>query len=235
MIRRIAYLVLLAVGSFACVCHYVPVFVLHRIQVDGALPGQAEKYAALLDAEPGANLLSLDLGAWARRILADAAVARVHVRSSLSGLAQASVELEHPVYLLDTQPVCGLSSEGDMLPLLYHPPSPRLPLISGVGGEAVFYKTAWSPRIRTAVAFHRAWLKHFGPDTPELMEIHVSPDGEVDAYLWPNRLLVRMGRGDWQEPMQTLNPILNHLAATERTLDMRFAGQVVETVQGDSL
>ena len=234
MIRRIVLLVILTVGAFACACHYLPIFVLTKVEVQGALPGQGEKYGALLQAKPGDNLLGLDLKAWARRILADAGVDRVHVSVSLAGVARAEVELKHPVFLLDTQPICGLSDQFAMLPILYHPPDPPVPLISGVGGEPNYYQIAWSPRLRTAMAFYRMWREHLGEDGPQLMEIHVTPDGEVDAYLWPNRLLVRLGRGDWQQPMNTLKPILSHLAATERTLDLRFAGQVVETVQGET-
>ena len=234
MIRRTVFLLILAVGAFACACHYFPVFVLHKVQVEGALPGQSQKYADLLSADPGANLLSLDLASWSKRIQADPAVSRVHVRTSLSGTVEAQIELEKPVFLLDTRPVCGLSDEGVMLPLLYHAPDNRLVLISGVGGESKYYQRAWSRKIRTAKAFERAWTRQFGLDAPLLSEIHVTPDDEVDAYLWPDRLLIRMGRGSWQEPMKTLKPILNHLAASERILDLRFEGQVVETIQGET-
>jgi hypothetical protein len=208
--------------------------VLHRIEVEGALPSQRDKYAALLGAQPGANLLSLDLAAWSERILSDRAVSSVRVRTSLSGTVRADVELQHPAFLLDTHPVCGLSDQEVMLPLLYHEPETRVPLLSGVGGTPDYYQIAWSPRIRTALAFARVWNAKFGNDSLQLSEIHVTPDGEVEAYLWPNRLLIRMGRGNWQAPMTTLKPILSHLAASERSLDMRFEGQVVETVQGET-
>jgi hypothetical protein len=234
MIRRVALFLLLTVGAFACVCHYLPIFVLSRVDVQGALPGQKEKYAALLGAEPGANLLDLDLKGWSERILAEAGVARVHVNVSLGGVARAAVELKRPVFLLDTRPVCGLSDRCEMLPLLYHPPDSTLPLISGIGGEPKYYEKHWSSHVRTAMAFHDAWREHLGEGGPRLSEIHVTPDGEVDAYLWPDRLLVRLGRGNWQQPMNNLKPILSHLGATERTLDLRFEGQVVESVQGET-
>jgi hypothetical protein len=121
-----------------------------------------------------------------------------------------------------------------MLPLSCHAPDSVVPLISGVGGEPKYYAVAWSPYIRTALAFYKEWTAHFDASSPRLLEIHVTPDEEINAYLWPDRLLVRMGRGNWQEPMQTLKPVLSHLAATERSLDLRFKGQVVETVQGET-
>lgn len=235
MIRRIALLALLTLGAFACACHYLPIFVLTRVEVVGALPGQGERLAALLGAQPGANLLDLDLTGWSERILAETCASRVHVKVDWGGVARAEVELQRPVFLLDTEPVCGLSDQFTMLPLLYHAPSPGLPLVSGVGGEPKYYQTAWSSKIRTAKAFQRAWREHLGETAPQLAEIHVTPEGEVEAYLWPDRLLVRLGRGHWQEPLHTLKPILSHLGASERTLDLRFEGQVVETVQGDSL
>lgn len=235
MIRRIALLSLLTLGAFACACHYLPIFVLTRVEVSGALPGQGERLAALLEAHPGDNLLDIDLKGWSERILADAGVLRVHVKVDWGGVAKASVELKRPVLLLDTQPVCGLTDQFVMLPLLYHAPDSTLPLVSGVGGEPNYYHTAWSSKIRTAAAFLRVWREHLGDPVPQLSEIHVTHEGEVEAYLWPDRILVRLGRGNWEQPLHTLKPILSHLGASERTLDLRFEGQVVETVQGDTL
>lgn len=235
MIRKIALLLLLTVGAFTCACHYLPIFVLSRVEVSGALPGQGERLAALLEARPGDNLLDLDLKAWAQRIQSDLGVERVHVKVDWGGVARASVELKKPLLLLDTKPVCGLSDRFVMLPLLYHQPDSTLPLVSGVGGEPNYYQTNWSSKVRAAAEFLTAWHEHLGDQAPQLSEIHVTPEGEIDAYLWPDRLQVRLGRGNWQKPLNILKPILAHLGASERTLDMRFEGQVVEVVQGDSL
>lgn len=235
MIRRISLLLILTLGAFTCACHYLPILVLTRVEVSGALPGQGERLAALLEAKAGDNLLDLDLEGWSKRIAAEAGVSRVRVNVNWGGVAHASVELSHPVLLLDTKPVCGLNEQFVMLPLLYHAADSTLPLVSGIGGEPKYYQTAWSSKIRTAAAFLRVWREHLSEPAPQLSEIHVTPDGEVEAYLWPDRILVRLGRGNWEQPLNTLMPILSHLAPSERTLDLRFQGQVVETVQGDSL
>ena len=235
MIRRVALFLLFTLGAFTCACHYLPIFVLSRVEVSGALPGQGERLAALLEARPGANLLDLDLKGWADRILADQGVDRVQVKVDWGGVARASVELKHPELLVDTQPVCGLTDRFVMLPLLYHQPDSTLPLVSGVGGEPDYYRTNWSSKVRAAAAFVREWREQLGDQAPQLSEIHVTAEGEIDAYLWPDRLLIRLGRGGWQKPLHTLKPILAHLGASERTLDLRFVGQVVEVVQGDTL
>jgi hypothetical protein len=218
------------VGLFATVCHYVPVLKLEEVIVKGAIDGQSKELASLLDAETGSNLLEVDLEGWARQIAARPAVASVRTRITLTGSAVAYVTNESPVALVDTQPASGTTRTGQLLSLLHHRPKDVVPLITGVGGEPEYYAQYSSPKLSTALAFLICWEDHADSDMPDLMEIHITDDLEVDVYLWPDRLYVRLGRGMWKETIEKLWPVLSRLAASERSLDLRFRGQVLETI-----
>jgi hypothetical protein len=228
--RRILLGGLWAVGLLATVCHYVPVLKLGEVQVVGATGGQGEELASLLDTKTGSNLLDVDLEGWARRIAARPAVASVRTRVTLTGRAVAYVTNESPVALVDTEPASGTTRTGLLLPLCHHPPGEVVPLLTGIGGEPNYYVPCASSRLGTALAFLDSWREHADSRMPDLMEIHVTRDLEVDVYLWPDRLYVRLGRGMWKETIQKLWPVLSRLAASERTLDLRFRGQVLEAI-----
>ena len=230
MTRRVLLGSLWGIGLFATLCHYVPVLKLSEVRVEGAIEGQSRQLAQLLEADAGSNLLDVDLEGWARRIAVHPAVASVRTRITLTGRAVAHVTNERPVALVDTAPSSGTARTGVLLPLAQHQPEDVVPLITGVGGTPTYYARSSSPNLNTALAFLDVWQENADADLPELMEIHVTEDREVDVYLWPDRLYVRLGRGMWKETIQKLWPVLSRLAASERSLDLRFRGQVVEAI-----
>jgi hypothetical protein len=230
MTRRIVLGSLWAIGLFATFCHYVPVLKLSEVRVDGAIDGQSQQLASLLEREIGSNLLDVDLEGWASRIAVHPAVASVRTRITLTGRAVAHVTNERPVALVDTDPASGTTRTGVLLPLGQHLPEDVVPLITGVGGDPAYYLRSSSSTLSTALAFLNIWQEHADAEMPDLMEIHVTSDSEVDVYLWPDRLYVRLGRGMWKETIQKLWPVLSRLAASERSLDLRFRGQVVEAI-----
>ena len=63
-----------------------------------------------------------------------------------------------------------------------------------------------------------------------LAEIHMTAAYEVGVYLWPDRLYVQFGRGEWDSQIEMIGPVLKRLPLSERSLDMRFSGQVIEAL-----
>jgi hypothetical protein len=227
--RRLVILGLWLFGLFAAVAYYVPLFRLQRVLVEGQAAGQEEQITALLGAETGANLMRLDLAQWAERIAALPAIESARTYVTLAGSAVASVEATRPVCLVDTRPVAGVSAEGLILPLQAHRPAGRVPLITGVGGTPEDYSRSQNARLRCALAFLALWQELAPGWAPDLAEIQVTPDQEVKIYLWPDRLVVNLGRGEWNDRLATLWPVLKRLPVSHRTLDLRFAGRVVES------
>jgi cell division septal protein FtsQ len=214
-------------GLFAVASFHFPVFRFHRVQVNGA-GGDAAQVAALLDASDGDNLIRLDLGGWAERIAALPAVASVRTYLKLGGVAIASVEQKEPVALVDTDPVSGLSADGMLLPLKVHLASRDLPMVTGVGGEPSYYRVTANPRLLTALAFLGRWNRIIEKQRDRLAEIHVNQDSEVGIYIWPERRFITVGRGDWEDRLADLWPVIRRLPPSDRPLDLRFSGSVVE-------
>ena len=230
MTRRLVILGLWLFGLFAAVVYYVPLFRLQRVAVQGDAAGHIEQITAMLGAEPGANILRLDLAGWAERITDLPAIQSARTYVTLAGSAVASVEAALPVCLVDTRPVSGVTTDGVILPLTRHRPVVPVPLITGVGGVPQYYTRSQHPRLRCALAFRECWRAQVPADAPDLAEIQVTPDHEVKIYLWPDRLLVNLGRGEWNDRLATLWPVLKRLPVSHRTLDLRFAGRVVESL-----
>jgi hypothetical protein len=230
MTRRLVILSLWLFGLFAVVAYYVPLFRLQRVAVHGDAAGHTEEITALLAAEPGANVLRLDLAGWAKRITDLPAIQSARTYVTLTGSAVASVEAALPVCLVDTRPVSGVTADGVFLPLTRHRPVVPVSLVTGVGGVPEYYTRSQHDRLRCALAFRERWRALAPPDAPDLAEIEVTADHEVRIYLWPNRLLVNLGRGEWNDRLATLWPVLKRLPVSHRTLDLRFAGRVVESL-----
>jgi hypothetical protein len=227
MKRRIVTGFFWLLGLFAAVSFHFPLFKFQSIRVDGAAHDEAA-IAALLDASAGDNLLRVDLGGWADRIAELPAVASVRAYVRLPDVAVASVELKAPVALVDTRPVAGLSADGMLLPLDIHAADRDLPLITGIGGEPSYYRLTANPRLLTALQFLGRWDRCIDKHQERLAEIHVNQDSEVGIYLWPERRFVTVGRGDWTDRLANLWPVIRRLPASDRPLDIRFSGTVVE-------
>jgi len=217
------------VGLFALACHHAPVFRLNEVCVQGA-GSQTDTVTTLLAEGEGTNLLQIDLERWADRVAALPAVARVRTHVTCGGRAVADVVLEVPVCLVDTRPVAGVTANGAQLPLAEHVPTSRLPLITGIGGEAEYYAVSDDPKLRTALAFVRDWCEFAGPFAARLTEVHINQALEVSILLWPERLYIRMGRGDWQQALSRLWAVLARLPVCGDELDMRFKDQVIDHI-----
>jgi hypothetical protein len=227
MKRRAVITLLWAVGLFAVVCYYIPLFRLQEVQVFGRTGTSEDQIKALLDVEPGSNLLRLDLQGWANRIVALPEIQEARTYVTLTGKAVAHVEAAQPIGLVDTRPVAGVTAAGVLLPLADHAPSAALPLITGVGGTPDYYSDVPRRGVLTALAFLRQWRRQPEPRARRLVEVRLRPSGEVHVYLWPDRLLVNVGRGRWGERTETLWSVLKRLPLSDETLDLRFSGQVI--------
>ena len=228
MIRRTLASTLWCAGLFAVVCHYYPVFKLREILVQGNSAVPADSLARLLDAAPGDNLIQLDLNSWVERAARMPAIAKAHAQTSLSGRATLTVEEVRPDFLVDTQPVCGMTDNGMILPLDRHATTATLPLVTGVGGAPIYYHVSFDEKLRTARRFYERWNTLCCEHNRQLSEIHITDDLEVGVYLWPERRYVMIGRGDWDVRLTELWKIMERLPPGEYPLDVRFAGQVVE-------
>lgn len=214
-------------GLFAVTCHVFPVFKLKSTRVEG-YAGPREEIVALLDAAAGDNLVRIDLGGWATRIAALPGVARARTRITLRGVAVATIEREKPVCLVDTEPVAGVAGDGTILPLAMHAPERGIPLITGIGGAPTYYVRSRHPKLLTALQFFERWARQIDTQEDRLTEIHVSDDAEVGIYLWPERRYVTVGRGNWNDRLGDLWTLVKRLPASDRPLDLRFSGTVVE-------
>ena len=228
MIRRTLATTLWCAGLFAVICHYYPVFKLREILVQGNSAVPADSLARLLGAAPGDNLMQLDLNSWVERAARMPAIARAHAHASLYGQATLTVEEVRPDFLIDTQPVSGMTDNGVILPLDRHPPAGTLPLVTGIGGVPGYYRVSFDEKLRTARRFYERWNTLCGEYNDRLSEIHVTDDLEVGVYLWPERRYVMIGRGDWDLRLGDLWRIMKRLPPGEYPLDVRFAGQVLE-------
>jgi hypothetical protein len=214
-------------GLFALTCNLFPVFRLKTIEVEGHAGPRAE-IERLLEESVGDNLLRLDLGGWAARIATLPGVARARTYVTLDGRAVAEIERERPVCLVDTDPVCGAAKDGMLLPLAGHPAIGGIPLVTGIGGKPVYYVRSRNPRLLTALQFFDRWELCIDKHKDRLAEIHVSEDSEVGIYLWPERRYITVGRGAWNDRLDDLWTLVKRLPATDRPLDFRFSGTVVE-------
>jgi hypothetical protein len=115
-----------------------------------------------------------------------------------------------------------------LLPLAGHPAIGGIPLVTGIGGKPVYYVRSRNPRLLTALQFFDRWELCIDKHKDRLAEIHVSEDSEVGIYLWPERRYITVGRGAWNDRLDDLWTLVKRLPATDRPLDFRFSGTVVE-------
>lgn len=230
MMRRMLVGGLWLFGLFSVLAYYTPIFTLERIRVEGPAAHLEDEIATLLESEIGSNLLHVDLGRWADQIVLLPAIYSARTHITLAGEAVARVQAILPVCLIDTQPVAGVSASGIMLPLRDHPMSSSIPLITGIGGRPDYYARSAGRPLLGALEFLSRWKTHQDEDSYQLAEIHIGAASEVGVYLWPNRLYVQFGRGDWNTQIEMLGPVLKRLPLSEKSLDMRFAGQVIEVL-----
>jgi hypothetical protein len=228
--RRIAVGCLWAFGLFSMVANYAPVFTLDGIRVEGQAANLEDDIKALLVSDSGSNLMQVDLDSWARDIVAMPAIRSARTYVTVFGEAVARVDAAVPVGLVDTNPVAGVSASGVVLPIVHHSSSERIPIITGIGGRPAYYGTTVGSQLLCALKFLSTWKDKQVDESYQLAEIHIGAASEVSVYLWPSRLYVQFGRGNWNQQIAMLWPVLKRLPLSEQSLDMRFAGQVVETL-----
>lgn len=230
MMRRILVGGLWLFGLFSVVAHYTPIFTLERIRVEGPAAHLEDEIASLLESDTGSNLLHVDLGRWADQIVRLPAIFSARTYVTLAGEAVARVHAILPICLIDTQPVAGVSASGIMLPLRDHPINSPIPIITGIGGRPDYYARSTGTQLLCALEFLSRWQAHQDYESYQLAEIHIGAASEVRVYLWPNRLYVQFGRGNWNAQIEMLGPVLKRLPLSEQSLDLRYSGQVIEAL-----
>lgn len=230
MKRRVMVGCLWLFGLFSVAAYYVPILTLEGVRVEGEAAHLEAKIESLLNSETGTNLLHVDLGLWADQIVKLPAIRSARTYVTLSGEAVARVSAALPVCLVDTRPVAGVSASGILLPLRSHPVNSAIPIITGIGGRPDYYAATVGSPLLCALEFLSRWHESANDESYQLAEIHIGPASEVGVYLWPNRLYVQFGRGDWNRQIAMLGPVLKRLPLSRQSLDMRFAGQVIEAL-----
>ena len=230
MKRRVVVGFVWVFGLFSAVATYVPIFTLQAVRIEGNAASLEEVIESLLSSEIGSNLMRVDLSVWADQIVQLPAIRSARTFVTLSGEAVARVNAVEPVVLVDTQPVAGVSARGVILPLRFHPVVTPIPIITGIGGRPDYYANRAQSELLCALEFLSRWQAGHNHESYQLAEIHLGAASEVGVYLWPNRLYVQFGRGDWNKQIDLLWPVLKRLPLSEQALDMRFAGQVIKAL-----
>jgi cell division protein FtsQ len=191
-----------------------PALRLRTIRFEGLAQATADELLAISPVKAGDHLLTADVRAMERALARHPWVKRVEVRrrwppalavALTERRAAALVELSG-LYLVDDEAnVFKRAEPGDGL---------DLPLVTGIArADYEGHRARVEPLLAGALALARAWREGARDATARLSEIHVDPGDGTTLFLGDEGVEVRLGLGDLETKLGTLERILAALRA----------------------
>jgi len=175
------------------------------------------------------NIFKIDLGDIERKIQKDQRVKAVETYRILPDKIAIRVEEKEPDLILNLSPeLCGLSSEGEIIPLregkVYD-----LPVINGIKSRSFKpYSRADEPEIEEALAFCKAVKEKLPEFLDQISEIDLKDKNNLVVILVKNGARILFGTGDFQKKIERFVWLEKASVIGECSyLDFRFKDQVI--------
>lgn len=225
-------LVALAAGALGFGLRWLltsPRFAVSAVEVRGASRVPAERILEVSGIAAGANLLRVRAREVMARVEALPGIRRAEVIRELPDRLVIVVEERRPFTLVHAGRLVWVDEEGRVLGEERRAVAPAVPLISGLGDDALATRTDAGPRARAALGLIRTLLRSGSGLTDEISEIDMGRS-EGPVLLTMGGVEVHLGGEDWGDRLARLEGVLAQVASQDarvRAVDLRFRDQVV--------
>ncbi|HVP35826.1 MAG TPA: FtsQ-type POTRA domain-containing protein [Terriglobales bacterium] len=205
------------------------IFSLKNIAITGNEGVSQDEVLKLADMRLKQNIFKVDLGDIERKIQKDKRVKSVETYRILPNQVAIRIEEKKPDLILNLSPeLCGLSSEGEFIPLR-EGKAYDLPIVNGINTRSFkLYSRAEEPRIEEALAFYNAVKEKLPEFLDQISEIDLEDQDNLSVILVKSGARILFGTGDFQKKIERF-VWLEKAAVVEECscLDFRFKDQVI--------
>lgn len=204
-------------------------FRLKNLDITGNEGLSQDEVLKLADLRLKQNIFKIDLGDIERKIEKDQRVKSVETYRILPNQVAIRIEEKKPDLILNLSPeLCGLSSEGEIIPLR-EGKAYDLPIINGIKFRSFKpYSRAEEPKIEEALAFYKAVREKLPEFLDQISEIDLEDKDNLVVILVKSGARIFFGTGDFQKKIERF-VWLDKASVVEECsyLDFRFREQVI--------
>ena len=204
-------------------------FWLRNLDITGNEGLTQDEVLKLADLRLKQNIFKVDLGDIERKIQKDQRVKSVESYRVLPDKIAIRIEEKKPDLILNLSPeLCGLSSEGEIIPLregqVYD-----LPMVSGIKSRSFKpYARAEEPKVEEALAFYKAVREKLPGFLDRVSEIDLEDKDNLVVILVKSGARIFFGTGDFQKKIERFVKLEKESVVEECSyLDFRFKDQVI--------
>ena len=232
---RFKYPILIGISFIvviAAIALFTPLFDVRYIKVVGANHIGEREIILSLPFGIGDNILFIPARKTEKTILKDGRIASVAISRKLPNSVEIIIEEENPVLLLAHEGIWGISEKGKLLPFESPFQIPNLPILSGIGADAILvpYYVPASHRFILGMNYWRE-IKRTSPGfLDKISEIHICEDSSLQLILTSDGLVVDFGKEDIGKNIKRLEAILDDLGSDRilvQKIDLRYGNQAI--------
>jgi cell division protein FtsQ len=190
-------------------------FALREVVVSPTSRLSHEEVVALAKVNEGDRLLALDTDAIAARVAEHPWVAEARVRRQLPSALTIDVVERKAVAVAVLGALYLLDDAGRPFKRATAAEAAGLPVVTGLErSQYVDHRAPAEAAYREAIAVVGAWSRSQGPGRPALGEVNLSPRYGFTLYLLEGGAEVRLGRGDYDRKLASLDRIFEAVKAS---------------------
>jgi cell division protein FtsQ len=205
------------------------IFSLKSLDITGNEGVSQDEVIKLANLRLKQNIFKIGLGDIERKIQKDKRVKSVETYRILPDKVAIRIEEKKPDLILNLSPeLCGLSSEGEIIPLrkgeVYD-----LPLINGIKSRSFkSFSRAEEPKIVEALTFYKAVKEKLPELLDQISEIDVEDKDNLVIILVKSGARIFLGTGDFEKKIERFAWLEKASVVEECSyLDFRFKDQVI--------
>lgn len=234
-ILKIRYLLLLLGVILIGISSYIlfsPIYKIRNVIITGNHRISRNEIIQYMSFNYGEHILSFSINDLEKILTKDPRIAWVDVNRNYPDEISVHIIEEHPVVLLCSESIWGLTEDGKLLPIESPYQIPNIPIISGVEPEIQWkpYDYVESDRIKNGLEFYK-FVRRFSPYFLDMIsEIYVEDCEDIAVILKKDGLLVHMGDDEYEKRVKRLELMLKELGMDRvdvREIDLRYSSQAV--------
>jgi len=207
-----------------------PLFDITSVEVAGCISLDEDMIISISGLSVGENIFLEPLLEHSRsHILKDRRIEDVSIRRRLPGGIRIVVEEKHPRYLLLSEQLYGVTTEGELLPLGRSYPLPDVPLITGINGidHSWYHRKIASSPFQLACSIISE-LRHANL-IKDVSEVNVSDTTRPFFFLISLRCPVYLDPSDIEDEVGRVSSVVEEIKQETdiRYIDARFDNQLI--------